>query len=258
MSTILEFIHKALVSGALAKGWGGPVCRAAVPISTHIVESLGWVVVSVIVTKGLKLDQEHSSLIKKIRSLLPISFNSSNDSLISTERKFELVMSSIHFLMFLQLVYYKSTIMSLINLLQPCHVILLLQGIALYSTTELGIIMSLYLLPTMTGTLLAMILPDTTGLDQLFELESYWLQHYIIQVIPLYLLCRKNFLALKVFSFKHIVSGLVIMALLHFVLYEVSSNSNDCLYHHSEIVIKVSVLTELIIFITIIKITVIE
>jgi hypothetical protein len=123
--------------------------------------------------------------------------------------------------MFAQIIYYKINILSMVNMIQPCHVILLLQGIALYSTGTTGVMITLCVLPALTGTLLAMLFPDTGGLDQPLEMEAYWLQHYLVQAVPLYLLVRRDYVALKNASFFNIFCGLWVLLLLHFSLYEV-------------------------------------
>eukprot|EP00981_Chlorochromonas_danica_P002036 scaffold416_cov161-Ochromonas_danica.AAC.4 len=111
--------------------------------------------------------------------------------------------------------------MSLINLLQPCHLILLLQGLALLYDGVMAVNITIFLLPALTGTLLAMLFPETGGLDQFFEAESYWIQHVLIQLLPLYLLARRDFLALGHANLFSTQVGLLILMFLHFSLYEV-------------------------------------
>ena len=106
----------------------------------------------------------------------------------------------IHFAMYAQLIYYKWNFSSLINLIQPCHVILLMEGIALFSDGPLGVMITSLILPSLSGTFLALLFPDTTGLDQPFERLFYWIQHFLIILIPVYLLQRSNGLAVKLCS----------------------------------------------------------
>ena len=212
---VLSGLHKILVTGALSKGWGGPACRAALDMKTHMTESFVWLTLAIVAYFAYGVSKKYKSLIKNIQIDL------SKTQINSTARVFELVVGTIHFLMFAQIIYYKANILSMINMIQPCHVILLLQGIALYSTGSTGVVISLCVLPALTGTLLAMLFPDTGGLDQPFEMESYWIQHYLIQAVPLYLLIRRDFVALKNSSFFNIFCGLWILLVLHFSLYEV-------------------------------------
>jgi hypothetical protein len=221
------FLHKCFVSGALAKGWGGPVCRAALDFQTHIIESLFWLTICAVSYKSYDMRAKFQALRKGIQLDLAKSKPS------SAARTFEVCLAMLHFCMFLQIIYYKVNILSLVNMIQPCHVILLLQGIALYSRGSLGVLISLFILPALTGTLLAMVFPDTGGLDQHLEMESYWVQHYLIQAVPLYLLVRNDFIALKHAGPFTIFCGLWTLLLLHFSLYEVRPSPLRQLQHGS-------------------------
>ena len=133
------------------------------------------------------------------------------------------VLALIHFTMYLQLIYYKWNFSSLINLVQPCHMILLLEGVALASDGPLGVMISTIILPALSGTFLALLFPDTTGLDQPLEEFFYWVQHYLIIVVPIYLLQRRNGLAYKLSSTFTVGMGLWTLLFLHFSFYEVRS-----------------------------------
>lgn len=208
-------IHKYLVTGALSKGWGGPACRAALDMRTHMAESAFWLLIGALSYHFYKIGPKYNAMCKNIQ----LDLMKSKPHPVA--RTFELLLGSVHIAMFLQIVYYKVNIMSLVNMIQPCHVILLLQGIALYSTGTTGVLISLCVLPSLTGTLLAMLFPDTGGLDQPFEMEAYWLQHYLVQVVPLYLLVRRDYVALKNFSYFPVFLGLWVLLLAHFSLFEV-------------------------------------
>lgn len=224
MAAILDFLHKILVTGALSKGWGGPQCRAALDMQTHIVESSVWLTAGAVAFVAYKAGPKFSALCKNIKLDLAKSTPS------SAERTFELIMATIHIGMFIQIIYYKVNILSLVNMIQPCHVILLLQGIALYSTGPTGVIISLCVLPSLTGTLLAMLFPDTGGLDQPYEMDAYWIQHYLVQAVPLYLLVRRDYAALRHASYLNVFLGLWTLLILHFSLYEVRTRRPLHLY----------------------------
>eukprot|EP01031_Cornospumella_fuschlensis_P025081 gene25081-30295_t len=217
MQSVWSIIYKSLVTGALEKGgtWGGPECKASIPYDTHMFESAMWLAVCFLVFAVFRPDQKMMLMNNRVRADL------ARTSVGSTQRVFEILLGSINIGMYLQLVYYKFNMLSLVNLIQPCHVIMLLQGIALWSDGVLGVDIILLLLPALTGTLLAMIFPDTTGLDQPFEVESYWIQHWLIQLMPFYLLARRNYLALTHAGSTTTVCGLLILLFLHFSLFEV-------------------------------------
>jgi hypothetical protein len=214
---ILEALHGVLVTGALSKGgsWGGPICRVAVDFNTHIAEAVFWLTISAVTFYLLNVPAKLRALRKNIDLELALNKQS------SLSRSFDLIMCIIHFAMFAHIIYFKTNILSLVNMIQPCHMILLIQGLALYSTRSDGVFITIFVLPALTGTMSAMLFPDTSGLDQPFEMHSYWVQHYIIQAVPLYLLSRRNFSALKFANVFSVFFGIWILLTLHFSLYEV-------------------------------------
>lgn len=172
---LIKVLQNALAKGALEKAgtWGGPECAKAVDLKTHVIESSCFVFLGILAFYYLGCPLYLSNLKKHI------SKDIAHIKVSSTVRVLEILLGSVHVLMFLQLIYYKYQIFSLINLLQPCHVILLLQGIALFSTDYVGILISLFILPALTGTALAMLFPETTGLG---TADSY-LSIYIIPIL---------------------------------------------------------------------------
>ena len=134
---------------------------------------------------------------------------------------FDKILSSIHFLIYLMLFVYKLRASSLISLVQPCHLICLFEGIALLSDGPIGVMISALILPSLSGTFLAILFPDTTGLDQPLEAIMYWVQHYLIIIVPVYLLVRKNGIALLMCDTYTICHGLWILTMLHFTFFEV-------------------------------------
>eukprot|EP01041_Mallomonas_annulata_P006721 gene6721-13615_t len=66
----------------------------------------------------------------------------------------------------------------------------------------------------------AIIFPDTTGLDQPYELEQFWIQHYMISIVPLYILARNNFAASRIASFQTILVSAWFVLVLHWPIFE--------------------------------------
>jgi hypothetical protein len=97
----------------------------------------------------------------------------------------------------------------------------LFTGIALASDGPLGLLITCLILPTLSGTTLAILFPDTAGLDQYLEMDSYWFQHYLIILMPIYLLQRRNGLAIDMCSIFTVSLGICILTFAHFTLYEV-------------------------------------
>lgn len=215
--SIVKNLQYALAKGALEKGgtWGGLECAQAVPLNIHIYESLAILLFCMLIYVLFDFSKKYRHLVNMVN--LDLKTNPPS----KYERVFEIIFGTIHILMFLQILYYKYNIFSLINMLQPCHQILLFQGIALLSRGKTGVLITIFILPALTGTLLAMLFPETVGLDQPLEMEAYWLQHYLIQSIPIYLLLRRNAIALKHASLNKGFVGIWILAVLHFFLFEI-------------------------------------
>ena len=227
---LLQNLFEMFTKGALAKGWGGLECYQSIPLEIHVIESVGWLLASFVFYQQVQGSKWLAGLKVDIKNALSDYKKSSSG--FSSFRVLELFFGCLHVLMFVQIIYYKWNIQALIYLLQPCHVILLVQGIALLSEGVLGVLISLFVLPALTGTLLAMLFPETTGLDQPLEVESYWLQHYLIQFIPFYLLLRRNALALRFASKSTVVAGLWILTILHFFLLEVFLTVRQSFFFH--------------------------
>lgn len=205
----MDTLYDYFIGGALVQGgsWGGPECMGHMSMETHVMETAGWLLFSAVVWYALDIGSVFKSIkIKESECKVNI---------------LDMLLGCVHFGMYLHLLYFKTNSKALvIVLLQPCHVILLLEGIALVSRGKMGVNISIFLLPALSGTLLAMLFPDTSGLYQWLEAESYWVQHYLIQAVPLYLLCRRNFQALNQCSTKTALAGFWILHVLHYTLYE--------------------------------------
>lgn len=217
MAEFLSAVHHALVDGALKNGgsWGGPICRATVSNTIHFYESIAWNLVAVLFYVGFNLKSNFTKLKHEIKQEMKISKST------TISRMFEVSLSFFHFLLYGTVIYYKTNINSLINLIQPCHLILLFEGIALFNDGVLGVMITLYMQPALIGALLATVTPDTTGLDQPLERELYYVQHVLILVVPIFLLVRHNYLALKFCNFSSIITGLAMLTVAHFFFFEV-------------------------------------
>lgn len=217
-----SFLRDLFVKGALAFGgsWGGPECAKSVSPEIHMLESFMWITICAVLFIVLRMDRLLSEFVKEASSRLRSIEKLASERPRNVESIIDKVLAFVHIGMYIQLVYYKINFSACCMLLQPCHLILLLEGIALASDGPLGVAISAMILPSLTGTLLALFFPDTTGLDQPFEEISYWIQHYLIIVVPFYLLLRKGGLALQLSSWRSLLMGLWVLTFLHFTLYE--------------------------------------
>ena len=211
---IQSFVKKSHAEGG---SWGGPECAAHLSWRTHLIESSFVCSCCMMLFMIFRLGDrfnDHYMIIKM--NMLSLKYRANG-----WERLFDNLLATICLGMYAQLVYYKFNCSSLISLIQPCHVIMLLEGIALASDGPTGTIIATFILPALSGTFLGILFPDVSGLDQPFEELSYWIQHYLIIVIPIYLLLRKNGLALDMSSSYTIAFGLWILTILHFSFFEI-------------------------------------
>jgi hypothetical protein len=230
-------------AGPLSLGgtWGGQACYDRIDFRTHVYETSCWILVTVLCYYLFHISDQLSIIIDnlaKSQKTLPTSGY--------IERSLNLILTLIHFGMFIHLIYFKWNFKGLVNLLQPCHLILLLEGIALGSVyfrtpsdgdakleelakkqvdknryMYLCDLISLLILPSLCGTFLATLFPDTNGLHQYLEKESYFVQHYLIQITPFHLLLREQGKVLKECSFATICIGLWFCILIHWTFFEV-------------------------------------
>jgi TMEM164 family len=216
---LLKIFHDLLTKKSLEHGgsWGGKECAEHLPLSIHILESsfMIWAAMIVYIVFGI------AGRFEDLYNVVQLNLTSAKHRDSLTARWIDTVLAAIHFGMYAQLIYYKWNCSSLINLVQPCHLILLFEGIALAFGGAEGTVITALILPSLSGTFLAILFPDTSGLDQPFEAESYWIQHFLIIVVPVYLLVRRNGLAVEVSTAATIGIGLWILWISHFTFFEV-------------------------------------
>lgn len=214
VAPVATTLQEYLFAGGIKKGgsWGGPKCSSFVGLDIHVYETIGWSLFILGTYRFFRLNKMVAEIwndTEKLTSTIRLEKKAAGGSTFThiLERFVDLILCSLHLASFLLLLYYKTNLHSLINMFQPCHVALVLQMVALYSTNELGIIIGVLLLPMTLGSLMAILWPATDGLTQPYEYESFWLLHTLIQFTPLHLLIRKNFAAYKLASLPNLLYG---------------------------------------------------
>jgi len=218
LQIIREYAYEIVISGGYKKGgsWGGAECGSYVDADIHIKESCVWLIFMGILYVLLKFNDKVKQLDKQIQQELDVEIPRRP----TVYRILDIALATIAFTNWFMVLYYKINLRSLINLLQPCHLVLLAQAFALKSNSSTGIMISLLSLPMVSGSGAALLFPDTSGLDQWMEEPAFWLQHYFIQSVPLYLLLRYNFLAARIIDFKTITLGAWILVFMHWIFFE--------------------------------------
>jgi len=219
ISTVVgDSLYEMVISGGYKKGgsWGGEECAAYVSNDLHIKETVAWICLMVALYVALGFNEKWRHMKKIIQTEL--------DSIVPRRnplfRYLDVALGTLALCNWTLVLIYKINLHSLINLLQPCHIILLAQAFALLSNNSTGVILAMLGLPMVTGSGSALLFPDTSGLDQYLEEPAFWLQHYFIQSVPLYLLLRYDFLAARVFDLKTFLLGNWILVFTHWVLFE--------------------------------------
>lgn len=134
---------------------------------------------------------------------------------------FDKIFLFLHFGMWFQILYYKINLKSLVNLLQPCYLTILWEGIAILTNKSISTFMSFTVIPLTLGAIGALAVPATEGLDQPFEEISFFIHHYIMLITPLYLLIRQNFHCLKLSNFQVFLFSNWCCLSLHWMIFSV-------------------------------------
>jgi len=184
-----------------------------VPFDVHIKESVSIVVVSIGALYLLDSQKALSDLNKNVLGHLAIHQSG------PIQKMWEYILAIIFFSTFIMLLCIKIKTQAVVMMMQPCHLLLIIQGLALISDGPAGILYTLFLLPPLTGALIALAIPTLNGLSNI-EIITFWLQHYFLALVPIYLLCRRNFAAARFCSSKILWIAILAFSIVHFTVYE--------------------------------------
>ena len=214
---LLSFLYEYTFQGGLSKGgtWGGHECSQAVPFSTHILELAIWSVVLYTAGIFLEIKQHFNGMQHQIK----ISVMNHKRNIFSTTS--DIIFAVFHLGIWCIVLYYKICLKSLINLLQPCHILLLMQGYALLANDSTAAFFGSLSLPLITGAFGGLVIPATDGLDYPFEKELFFIQHYLMLITALFLLLRNNCISFQLLSFRTIAIGNYFVLLLHWFFFSV-------------------------------------
>lgn len=215
---ISEYLVELFAGDPLSRGgtFGGDQCSSYVSPQIRLCERVAWIGVCFLTYYLFSLRQHFDELRKRINEQL------AQTSVSTMSRIVELMVGYACVGMFVMLFLFKANSNSLCFIFQPCHVIILSQGLALIRDDEYSVISQLLLIPALSGTVLALLFPETEDLVQPFEEELFWLEHYTLQLLPLYLLLRRNGLLLKNISIATALSGAWTLMCYHYIVIDVS------------------------------------
>lgn len=214
---IYNILHDYIFSGGILKGgtWGGKGCQNAVSFEAHYIELALWSMICTILYSKCQYQKYYSKLLETGTIIL----HQHNRTIVS--QIFDVIFGLLHFGIWLLVLYYKINLHSLINLLQPCHLALFIQGLGVIFNGPIGAIIGILSLPLITGPLAAILVPALDGLDQPYEKLFFFIQHYLMLVTPLFLLLRNNSCALRLISFRSIIFSNWGILVVHFFFFAV-------------------------------------
>ena len=148
---------------------GGPECASHISYDIHCIECFIWTLISIFLYYIFDIP-------KTLTEILLSSNYIKAHSHMKGWRVFDYIFGLIHMTLWLQVLYYKINLKSLVNLLQPCHLALLFEGIAVLLTGPTSKLCSLVALPITFGAIGALMHPATEGLDQPLEEAAFFVQ----------------------------------------------------------------------------------
>lgn len=221
MDQLWKTVHHYFFRGGelLGNGWDGEDCHNEVPIHIKQREVLVWTIAILFLAQAFRHDRTIFHIQKIIHDM---KRSESHHHLTSFEKYLDMFFLVSCGFGWGMLVYYKVLMRYMIYLLQPCHMTMFLHFITFMNVDFFAPIVSLLWLPMTAGSMSAILFPSTSELTNPYEVEMYWVEHILIQVIPLYLLVRKRGAILKHFSWNHVFFGNLLVMCLHWWVFEVS------------------------------------
>jgi len=221
MQLITSGVHKMIERLGPAQTWGGVSCLNAVPMRTHAIETVLWFLFLFGSYFYMNIPQIAKRFVQDATSRNDIIRKSPlNQWSISIRVAIGWILFVAHFTLITHMFICKWNACILIYTLQPCHLMLIFQFLALFGSAEFSSAVAVFTIPPMVGAYLAIFFPDTSGLDQVFEVEAYWAEHAVITIItPIFLLWRDGY-SHQLLQFSYIFLGVWLLILYHWIILE--------------------------------------
>lgn len=217
LSRIPSILHDYIFSGGISKGgsWGGKECQSIVSLEAHSAELLLWFLICAIMLKLCQYKQIYREMVGEAALILK------NHQRTIISQSLDVLFATLHFGIWFLVLYYKITLHSLINLCQPCHIALFVQGVGVLIGGPEGAIIGILSLPLVVGPIGALMVPALDGLDQPYEELFFFIQHYLLLVTPIFLLLRNNYCAYKLITFRSLLFANWAILVLHWFVFAV-------------------------------------
>lgn len=218
MDYITGGVHETIRNNPETFSWGGIKCLNYVPQEIHAYELAMWLLFLTSSYWYMNIPQIVKDMFASVTRLKK---SSEKGELSPGMVWFGRLLFVVHFTVSAHLLCCKVNSQILLYLLQPCHIILFLQTVALVSSAETSCAIILYTIPPQVGGLLATVFPDTSGLDQFLEKEMYYVQHICITIItPVFLLVKYRYAARELLSARNIFVGVWMLIVYHWIVLE--------------------------------------
>lgn len=125
INKIPDVLHDYIFSGGISKGgsWGGEGCQKAIDLRSHSIELVLWFIICYFLYNSCQYKEHYDKLL--ITGEVILNKHKRTTCSMSLDRIF----SILHFGIWGLVLYYKINMHSLINLFQPCHILLFVQGL---------------------------------------------------------------------------------------------------------------------------------
>lgn len=216
--SFLDNVHYMIFHGSLKKGgtWGGSECANAIPLYVHYFESIAWCIGAIVLYYWFDIAKTVQIIKKKYNA-----YDHSKDPAIFNT--LDIAVAALLLGLWGFVLRCKIYIYSLVNLLQPCHLVVIWQAFALlFSNHWISPVLAMMTMTLTIGAVLAVAVPATEGLDLTFEKEHFFLQHYVILLTPIYFLVRKRFFLYHMATTKALLFSIWCTLVLHWGFFVVS------------------------------------
>lgn len=141
------------------------------------------------------------------------------DTVANFLKKLQPYVFLLHLIVFIGELYYKIKTKTGIFMLQPCHVTHFLQLLILKFNEKSSLVLQLFRLQMyfIPGAFLATIFP-ALGERSLFEIGIFYVQHFLIILVPIFLIASGRFIPEKFTNFTYAAFGYAAFVLYHYVV----------------------------------------
>ncbi|KAL9913307.1 transmembrane protein 164 isoform 1-T4 [Glossina fuscipes fuscipes] len=122
---------------------------------------------------------------------------------------------------------------SVIFVLNPCHIQTLVQIYILAAKPSKATVALFRIqMNNLNGPLLAFIFPEVESRTLPFEQATYWLQHALLYIVPVYIIRNGIYEVEDIYDFNWVTIGVMIMLLYHFVVLNAVSIASGVNLNH--------------------------